>query len=65
MTLNMWESLLTAICLLLIIEGIIPFLYPQKWRNLVAMLATVSNGQLRIMGLVSMLLGVALLYLVN
>ena len=61
----MWESLLNAICLLLIIEGIIPFLYPQKWRNLVAKLTIVNNRQLRIMGLVSMLLGVALLYLVN
>ncbi len=65
MTLTMWEALLNAICLLLIIEGIIPFLYPHKWRNMVAMLASIDNRHLRIMGLVSMLTGVALLYLVN
>jgi uncharacterized protein YjeT (DUF2065 family) len=61
----MWESLLKAVCLLLIIEGVIPFLYPAKWRSLVDKLATIDDRQLRIMGLVSMLLGVALLYLIN
>lgn len=61
----MWESLLTALCLLLIIEGIIPFLYPSKWRHLVAKLALVDDRQLRIMGLVSMVLGVGLLYVVS
>ena len=60
----MWESLLTAIALMLVLEGIIPFLYPSKWRNMVAMLARISNQQLRIMGFISMLLGVALLYLI-
>lgn len=61
----MWESLLKAVCLLLIIEGIIPFLYPSKWRSLVDKLASIDDRQLRIMGLVSMLIGVALLYLIN
>ena len=61
----MWQSLLTAVALMLVLEGIIPFLYPGKWRNLVAMLAQISDRQLRIMGLVSMVLGVVILYLVN
>jgi uncharacterized protein YjeT (DUF2065 family) len=61
----MWESLLKAVCLLLILEGIIPFLYPSKWRSLVDKLASIDDRQLRIMGLVSMLVGVALLYLLN
>ncbi len=61
----MWETFLAAVALVLVIEGIIPFLYPGKWRNMVAMLAQVSDRQLRIMGLVSMLLGVFLLYLVK
>jgi uncharacterized protein YjeT (DUF2065 family) len=59
----MWESLLKAICLLFIIEGIMPFLYPSKWRSLVALLASISDRQLRIMGLFSMGLGLILLYL--
>jgi len=59
----MWETLLAAVALMLVLEGIIPFLYPNKWRNLVAALAQINDRQLRIMGLISMLLGVGLLYL--
>ena len=52
-------------CLMLVLEGIIPFLYPQRWRNLVQQLALVDNRTLRFMGLVSMLLGTLILYLIN
>jgi uncharacterized protein len=61
----MWDALLQAFCLLLIIEGIIPFLYPSKWRRLVAQLALISDHQLRVMGLLSMLLGLSILYLLT
>ena len=61
----MWEDLGRALCLMLVLEGIIPFLYPARWRNLVVRLAIVSDRQLRIMGLVSMLVGVGLLYIVK
>lgn len=61
----MWETLLAAVALMLVLEGIIPFLYPGKWRNLVAALAQINDRQLRMMGLVSMLLGVGLLYLIK
>lgn len=54
-----------AFGLLLILEGIIPFLYPQRWRGLVASLALVNDKQLRIMGLVSMLLGLLLWVVLN
>lgn len=57
----MWEELGRAFCLLLVLEGILPFLYPTRWRRLVASLATISDRQLRIIGLVSMLVGVGLL----
>jgi uncharacterized protein len=61
----MWEALLQAFCLLLIIEGVIPFLYPSKWRWLVAQLALITDHQLRVMGLLSMLLGLSILYLLT
>lgn len=61
----MWESLLKAVCLLLIIEGIIPFLYPSKWRSLVEKLASIDDRALRTMGCFSMLAGVGLLYIIN
>ncbi len=61
----MWEEFGKALCLMLVIEGVIPFLYPRRWRQLVATLAQVSDQQLRVMGLLSMLLGAGLLYLIN
>jgi len=60
----MWEELGKAFCLMLIIEGILPFLYPSRWRALVATLATVNDKQLRVMGLVSMLVGLFMLLLI-
>lgn len=61
----MWDELFRAFCLVLVLEGIMPFLYPGRWRRMVAVLATASNRQLRVSGLVSMLIGVSLLYLVQ
>lgn len=61
----MWEELGKAFCLMLVFEGIIPFLYPQRWRKLVVSLALVNDRQLRITGLLSMLLGAGLLYLIH
>lgn len=61
----MWTELATALCLVLVIEGIIPFLYPQRWRSLVAAMASMDDKQIRIIGLVSMLVGTAVLMLVR
>lgn len=61
----LWRELLIAFCLMLILEGVIPFLYPRRWRNLVQQLAGVDEGRLRIVGLVSMLIGTGLLYVVH
>ncbi len=52
-------------CLVLIIEGIVPFLYPNRWKEMVAMAAEVDEKTMRIVGLVSMLSGTGLLYLIN
>ncbi|WP_432470804.1 DUF2065 domain-containing protein [Amphritea sp. HPY] len=60
-----WHQLLIGFCLMLVLEGIIPFLYPQRWRNLVQQLALVSNPTLRITGFVSMMAGVIMLYIFN
>jgi len=57
-----WQALTAGLALMLIIEGVIPFLYPQRWRQLVEQLSQVSNPALRVMGLISMVLGVLLLY---
>ncbi|MEW6352968.1 MAG: DUF2065 domain-containing protein [Pseudomonadota bacterium] len=61
----MGTTLLIAIALLLIIEGILPFLNPAALRKSLLSIAQMDDRTLRIGGLVSMTLGVALLYWVN
>lgn len=58
---DLMQQLIVAFSLMLILEGILPFLYPQRWRNLVEKLAQISDQQLRIAGFASMLIGLVLL----
>lgn len=59
----MWETLLSALALMLVFEGLLPFLSPQRWRRLFEQVTRLSDGQLRFLGLSSMLGGVLLLFL--
>ncbi len=61
----MAQDLLAALCLVLVIEGIMPFLAPSGWRNMMLALAQTDDKNIRILGLVSMLLGAGLLFLVR
>ena len=61
----MLEKILTAIALLMVIEGILPFLSPRRWRFWMQQAFQLPDRVLRVMGLVSMLLGVGLLYLIH
>lgn len=58
----MGKSLLTALALMLIIEGLLPFLAPGFWREAFRRLTEISDGQLRFIGLSSMLAGLLLLF---
>lgn len=61
----MWESLAKAFCLMLILEGMLPFLYPGRWRKMVFALATINDKQLRTTGLICMVVGALALYLLS
>jgi len=61
----MWRELGIALCLVLVLEGVLPFLYPRRWREALMQLAQLPERWLRLMGLTSMLLGTALLYLLQ
>lgn len=61
----MWNDLLVAIALVLVFEGIIPFLAPQKFRQALAQLCQLPDQVLRIIGLVSMTIGIIFLYLLR
>jgi len=61
----MWHDLLAAIALVLVIEGILPFLSPRTTRQLMLQVSQSDDRALRGAGLVSMILGVLLLYLLR
>ncbi len=54
-----------AFCLMLIIEGIIPFIAPHLWRSLLLMLKDLDDNQIRLFGLILMISGTALLLIIN
>jgi uncharacterized protein YjeT (DUF2065 family) len=54
-------SLLLALALVLIIEGVLPFVAPSIWRDTFRRMMALSDGQIRFIGLASMLLGLLLI----
>ena len=60
---DMGKILLTALALMLVIEGVLPFLVPALWRETFRRLIAMTDGQLRFLGLTSMLAGLLLLYI--
>ena len=61
----MWHDLLAAIALVLVIEGILPFLNPSATRRTLVQIARMSDNTLRFAGLTCMLVGVLLLNVLN
>ena len=55
------KYLLTALALMLVIEGLLPFLAPGLWRSTFRRITEMSDGQVRFIGLASMACGLALL----
>ena len=61
----MGATLLLAVALMLVIEGVLPFLAPSVWRETFRRITTMTDGQIRFIGLTSMLIGLLLLLLVR
>lgn len=57
----MGELLLGALALMLVIEGLLPFLSPATWREVFERATRMSDGQIRFIGLLSLLAGLILL----
>jgi uncharacterized protein YjeT (DUF2065 family) len=57
----MLPTLLLAFALMLVLEGLLPFLAPRVWREGFRRLTELSDGQLRFIGLTSMMVGLILL----
>jgi len=61
---SFWDLLLPACALVLVIEGVLPFLSPGGWRRLFEQATRLSDGQIRFLGLSSMLVGLVMLVVV-
>ena len=56
------NTLLTALALVLLIEGLLPFLSPGGWKRMFSQLLQLHDGQIRFFGLICMLLGLMILW---
>lgn len=61
----MWQDLCAALSLVLVIEGMLPFLKPEIWKKTMGRIGCQPNQTLRLLGFMSMMMGVALLYMVR
>ena len=60
----MWDVLLAALALMLVLEGVLPFLSPGTWREVFERAIRLTDGQLRFLGLSSMVAGLVALLIV-
>ena len=56
-----WDLLLGAFALMLVIEGLLPFISPPQWRGVFERATRMSDGQIRFIGLSSMVAGLVML----
>lgn len=61
----MVTTFLLALALMLVIEGLLPFIAPKLWRDTFRRVTELSDGQLRFFGLSSILLGLVLMVVVR
>ena len=57
----MGTTLIMALALMLILEGVLPFLAPNLWRDTFRRITQMSDGQIRFVGLSSMIVGLLIL----
>ncbi len=62
---DFWQVLPVAIALVFVFEGLLPFISPGRWREMIALIGQMDDRTIRLIGLGSMLCGVCLLYLVH
>ena len=60
-----WTDLLAALSILLVLEGLLPFLNPGATRRVFEQLSRMSERELRVAGLISMLAGLVLIFFVR
>ena len=61
----MTDNLLLALALMLVLEGLLPLLAPQVWRETFRRITALADGQLRFIGLSSIVVGAVLLLVIG
>ena len=61
----MWDDLLSALALMLVLEGLLPFVSPKGFRNAMQAMLEMGDSQIRSASLFAMVAGALLLYLVK
>ncbi|HMM77607.1 MAG TPA: DUF2065 domain-containing protein [Gammaproteobacteria bacterium] len=61
----MWQDLMAATALVFVFEGMLPFLSPTRYRRVMSQVLGMPDARLRVLGLLSMILGLVTLYLVR
>lgn len=60
-----WEDLIRALALVLVIEGLLPFAIPGRWRRVLLRISSLDDREMRTVGLMSMIIGLVLLQLAH
>jgi uncharacterized protein YjeT (DUF2065 family) len=60
---NMLDEIIRALALVLVFEGVMPFVAPRRWREIAAFLGTLDERTMRFAGLFSMVSGLVVLFL--
>lgn len=58
----MWSILFAAIGLMLVLEAVLPLLFPTQWRNILRRVTELRDGQIRFLGLASLAAGLIFLF---
>lgn len=61
----MWNDLLSAVALVLVIEGLFPFISPAGFRKKILAMTEMDDSNIRVASLASMVIGLVLLYLIR
>lgn len=61
----MWQEIGIALCLVLVLEGIVPFIQPAGWRRAISYISRIDDGSMRLLGLLSMVAGTIMLYIIH
>lgn len=59
-----WQDLFKVLGMVLVVEGLMPFIVPDRWRNMMVKITSQNNSSLRSMGFFSMIVGLIIISII-